>query len=71
MTLQQEVKQINRKEQLSLVVTDDNFTEANGNFVELYAIKKHFKVEEERDSNNFFMRLQRKMKKSQNNSLSH
>ena len=39
------VKQKGQKRELSLVVTHNDFMEMTGDFVELYAIKKHFKVE--------------------------
>ena len=53
-TLHQEVKQINRKEQLSLVVTHEDFKSNCNENLELHAVKKHFKVEQEGDPDLFF-----------------
>ena len=53
-TLQQEVKKINQKDQLLLVITHKDFLDANGNLHELYAVKKHFGIQEEGDSDFFF-----------------
>ena len=50
-TLQQEVKKINWKDQLSLIVTHKDFLDAIGNLHKLYAVKKHFGIQEEGDSN--------------------
>ena len=44
--VRQEVKEISHKDQLSLVVTHDDFKDANGNLQELHAIKKHFSIQE-------------------------
>ena len=54
MTVRQEVKKINRKDQLSLVVTHPDFKDAEGNLQELHAVKKHFTIEVEGDSDLFF-----------------
>ena len=54
MTVQQEVKKINRKDQLSLIVTHLDFKDAEGNLQELHAVKKHFTIEVEGDSDLFF-----------------
>ena len=52
--LQQEIKKINQKDQLSLVVTHEDFLDANGNLHELYAVKRHFGIQEEGDPDLFF-----------------
>ena len=52
--LQQEVKKINQKDQLSLVITHKDFLDANGNLHKLYAVKKHFGIQEEGDLDFFF-----------------
>ena len=52
--LHQDVKKIKQKEQLSLVVTHNDFKDDDGELLELYAVKKHFKVEMERDPDYFF-----------------
>ena len=52
--VRQEVKKIRHKYQLSLVVTHDDFKDANGNLQELHAIKKHFSIQEEGDPDLFF-----------------
>ena len=54
LTVRQEVKKISCKDQLSLVVTHDDFKDANGNLQELHAIKKHFSIQEEGDPDLFF-----------------
>ena len=53
-TVRQEVKTINRKDQLSLVVTHQDFKDGNGDLQELHAIKKHFAIQEEGDPDYFF-----------------
>ena len=53
-TLCQDVKKIKRKEQLSLIVTHNDFKDDNGELLELYAVKRHFKVENEGDPDYFF-----------------
>ena len=53
-TVRQEVKTINRKDQLSLVVTHHDFKDGNGDLQELHAVKKHFAIQEEGDSDYFF-----------------
>ena len=49
-----DVKKIKWKEQLSLVVTHNDFNDDNSELLELYAVKKHFKVETEGDPDHFF-----------------
>ena len=53
-TVCQEVKKINRREQLSLVVTHDNFVDGEGNPQELHGVKKYWQVETEGDQDYFF-----------------
>ena len=54
-TVHQEVKRINRKDQLSIVIHHDDFKEADEEtFQELYAVKKHFTIQAEGDPNFFF-----------------
>ena len=53
-TLCQDVKKINRKEQLSLVIAHYDFKDDNGELLELYAVKRLFKVENEGDPDYFF-----------------
>ena len=48
------MKKITRKDQLSLVVTDDDFKDADGNLQELHAVKKHFSIQQEGDPDLFF-----------------
>ena len=52
--LGQEVKKINRKDQLSLVITHEDFLDANGNLHEIYAVKKYFGIQEEGDPDFFY-----------------
>ena len=52
--VRQEVQKISHKDQLSLVVTHDDFKDADGNLQELHAIKKHFSIQEEGDLDLFF-----------------
>ena len=51
--LRQEVKQISCKDQLSLIVTHEDFKDANGNLEELHAVKKHFTIQHEGDPDFF------------------
>ena len=48
-TLRQEVKKVNHKDQLCLVVRHDDYKNAD-DFIELHAVVKHWKVEVEGDS---------------------
>ena len=52
--MRQEGKKISHKDQLALVVTHDDFKDADGNFQELHAVKKHFSIKEEGDPDLFF-----------------
>ena len=53
-TIHQEVKRINRCDQLSLVVTHNDFHDDKGNLHELHAVKHYFTVEDEGDPDLFF-----------------
>ena len=53
-TVRQEVKKINRREQLSLVVTHDDFVDGEGNPQELHGLNKYWRVETEGDQDYFF-----------------
>ena len=53
-TIHQEVKRINRHDQLSLVVTHNDLHDYEGNLHELHAVKRYFTVEEEGDPDLFF-----------------
>ena len=48
------MKKISRKDQLALVVTHDDFKDANGSLQELHAVKKYFSINEEGDPGLFF-----------------
>ena len=48
------MKKISHKDQLSLVVTHDDFKDADGNLQELHTVKKHFSIKEEGDPDLFF-----------------
>ena len=45
-TLQQEVKQVSRKEQLCLVVQHNDFKNNKNTFMELYSVKRFWQVQE-------------------------
>ena len=54
-TVHQEIKWINRKDQLAIVIHHDNFKEADGETLqELYAVKKHFTIQAKGDPDFFF-----------------
>ena len=53
-TLRQDVKKIKQKEQLSLIVTDNDFKDDDSELLKLSAVKRHFKVENEGDPDYFF-----------------
>ena len=53
-TVHQEVKKINHREQLSLAVMHDNFVDDEGNPHDLHGVKKKWWVETEGDQDNFF-----------------
>ena len=53
-TVCQEVKKINRREQLSLVVTHEDFVNGEGNPQQLHRVKKYWRVETEGDQDYFF-----------------
>ena len=53
-TLRQEVKRINQKEKLSLIVKHDDFKNDDEEYQELHACKRHFQIQEEGDPEFFF-----------------
>ena len=53
-TVCQELKKINRKDQLSLIVRHANFVKADGDPILLHGVKKHFKIDMEGDPDLFF-----------------
>ena len=53
-TLCQEVKKTNHREQHSLVVTHDDFIDGEGNPQELHGVKKYWWVETEGNQDYFF-----------------
>ena len=54
-TAHQEVKRINRKDQVAIVIHHDNFKEADRETLqELYAVKKHFTIQAKVDPGFFF-----------------
>ena len=53
-TVHQELKKINRKDQLSLIVQHADFVNNNGEPVLLHRVKKHFKIGMEGDLDIFF-----------------
>ena len=54
LTICQEVKKINRKDQLAIVVKHDDFIGTDQEPQELYAVKKHFSIKVEGDLDFFF-----------------
>ena len=50
----QELKKVSRRDQLCIIVHHDEFKTADGTIVELHAVKRHWKVVEECDSDFFF-----------------
>ena len=52
--MHQDVKKIKQKDQLPLIVTHNDFKDDDGELLELYAVKKHFKVKMEGDPDYFF-----------------
>ena len=53
-TVHQELKKINRKDQLSLIVRHSNFVNNDGEPVLLHGVKKHFQIDMEGDPDLFF-----------------
>ena len=53
-TLRQEVKRINPKEKLSLIVKHDDFKNDDEEYQELHTCKRHFQIQEEGDPEFFF-----------------
>ena len=54
LTIRQEVKEVSRRDQLCIIVHHDDFKTADGEFIELHAVKRYFKVTEEGDLDLFF-----------------
>ena len=54
LTIRQEVKKVSRRDQLCIIVHHDDFKMADGEFIELHAVKQYFKVTEEGDPDLFF-----------------
>ena len=57
-TIHQEVKNVSRRDQLTLVVHHEEFKHANGTFIELYAVKQYWKVHQSGHPDYFFNRVQ-------------
>ena len=53
-TFRQELKKINRKDQLSLIVRHADFVNTDGDPILLHSVKKHFKVDMEGDPDLYF-----------------
>ena len=53
-TIRQEVKPVSRKEQLTLIVHHEDFKNDDDSYIELYAVKRYWKVHKEGDSDYFF-----------------
>ena len=53
-TLQQEVKEVSRKDLLVLIFKHKDFKDSNGNFIELHAVKRYWKVHQLGDPDFFF-----------------
>ena len=54
LTIHQEVKKVSRRDQLCIIIHHDDFKMADGEFIELHAVKRYFKVTEEGDPDLFF-----------------
>ena len=67
--VRQEVKKISCKDHFSLVVTHDDFKDANGNLHELHTIKKLFSIQEEGDPDLFFNVPQEKQEETMDTPL--
>ena len=53
-TIWQDVKTVTRKEQLTLIVHREDFKNNNDTYIELYVVKRYWKVHKEGDSDYFF-----------------
>ena len=54
----QEVKNVSRRDQLTLIVHHEEFKHADGTFIKLYAIKQYWKVHKSGHPDYFFDRVQ-------------
>ena len=57
-TIRQEVKNVFQRDQLTLVVHHEEFKHADGTFIELYALKRYWKVHQSGHPDYFFDRVQ-------------
>ena len=57
-TIHQEVKNVSRRDQLTLIVHHKEFKHADGTFIELYAVKQYWKVHQPGHLDYFFNRVQ-------------
>ena len=57
-TICQEVKNVSRRDQLTLIVHHKGFKHADGTFIELYAVKQHWKVHQSGHPDYLFDRVQ-------------
>ena len=53
-TIRQEVKKVSRRDQLCVIVHHDDFKTADGDYIELHAVKRYWKVFEEGDTDLLF-----------------
>ena len=53
-TIRQEVKKVSRRDQLCIIVHHDGFKTAEGDYIELHAVKRYWKVSEEGDTDLLF-----------------
>ena len=53
-TIQQEVKTVTRKEQLTLIVHHEDFKNDDDAYIELYVVKRYWKVHKEGDFDYFY-----------------
>ena len=57
-TIHQEVKNVSRRDQLTLVVHHEEFKHADGTFIELYTVKRYWKVHQSGHPDYFFDKVQ-------------
>ena len=57
--IRQEVKNVSRRDLLTLIVHHEEFKHADGTFIELYAIKRYWKVHQSGHPDYFFDRVQK------------
>ena len=58
----QEVKNVPRRDQLTLVMHHEEFKHADGTFIELYTVKRYWKVHQSGHLDYFFNRVQPEQK---------